>query len=129
MPPSIISYRTRGDLSKTDTFLKRLMKQDLRSILNKYGQLGVDALSKATPVDTGKTAASWDYEVTIAPGSATLTWTNSNTNQGVPIALLIQYGHGTPTGGYVPGQEYIKPAIRPIMDELTKELWKEVSEL
>lgn len=129
MPPSIISYRTKGDLSKTDTFLKRLMKQDLRSILNKYGQLGVDALSKATPVDTGKTAASWDYEVTIAPGSATLTWTNSNTNQGVPIALLIQYGHGTPTGGYVPGQDYIKPAIRPIMDELTNELWKEVSKL
>lgn len=129
MPPSIISYRTRGDLSKTDTFLKRLLKQDLRSILNKYGQLGVDALSKATPVDTGKTAASWGYEVTIAPGSATLTWTNSNTNQGVPIALLIQYGHGTPTGGYVPGKDYIKPAIRPIMDELTKELWKEVSEL
>lgn len=129
MPPSIISYRTRGDLSKTDTFLKRLMKQDLKSILHKYGQLGVEALSKATPVDTGKTAASWDYEVTIAPGSATLTWTNSNTNQGVPIALLIQYGHGTPTGGYVPGQDYIKPAIRPIMDELTNELWKEVSKL
>ena len=129
MPPSIITYRTKGDLTKTETFLKRLMKQDLKSILNKYGQLGVEALSKATPIDTGKTAASWDYEVTIAPGSATLTWTNSNTNQGVPIALLIQYGHGTPTGGYVPGQDYIKPAIRPIMDELTKELWKEVSEL
>lgn len=129
MPPSIISYRTRGDLSKTDTFLKRLLKQDLKSILNKYGQLGVEALSAATPVDTGKTAASWDYEVTIAPGSATLTWTNSNTNQGVPIALLIQYGHGTPTGGYVPGQDYIKPAIRPIMDDLTNELWKEVSKL
>jgi hypothetical protein len=129
MPPSIITYRTKGDLTKTETFLKRLMKQDLKSILNKYGQLGVEALSKATPVDTGKTAASWDYEVTIAPGSATLTWTNSNTNQGIPIALLIQYGHGTPTGGYVPGQDYIKPAIRPIMDELTKALWKEVSEL
>ena len=129
MPPSIITYRTKGDLTKTETFLKRLMKQDLKSILNKYGQLGVEALSKATPVDTGKTAASWDYEVTIAPGSATLTWTNSNTNRGVPIALLIQYGHGTPTGGYVPGQDYIKPAIRPIMDELTKALWKEVSEL
>lgn len=129
MPPSIITYRTKGDLTKTETFLKRLMKQDLKSILNKYGQLGVEALSKATPIDTGKTAASWDYEVTIAPGSATLTWTNSNTNQGVPIALLIQYGHGTPTGGYVPGQDYIKPAIRPIMDELTKALWKEVSEL
>ena len=129
MPPSIITYRTKGDLTKTETFLKRLMKQDLKSILNKYGQLGVEALSKATPIDTGKTAASWDYEVTIAPGSATLTWTNSNTNQGIPIALLIQYGHGTPTGGYVPGQDYIKPAIRPIMDELTKELWKEVSEL
>lgn len=126
---SIITYKHKGDLKKTDTFLRKLLKQDLTSILHRYGQLGVEALSKATPVDTGKTAASWGYTVTETKGSATITWTNSNVNQGVPIALLIQYGHGTPTGGYVQGIDYIKPAIRPILDDLTKALWKEVSEL
>jgi hypothetical protein len=126
---SIITYRHKGDLKKTDTFLRKLLKQDLASILHRYGQLGVEALSKATPVDTGKTAASWGYTVEIGNGTAKLTWTNSNSNKGVPIALLIQYGHGTPTGGYVPGRNYIKPAIQPILDELTNALWKEVSEL
>ena len=127
--PSIITYTHNGDLSKTETFLRKLMKQDLTSILNKYGKLGVDALAAATPVDTGKTAASWDYTITVGKGSATIAWTNSNVNNGVPIALLIQYGHGTGTGGYVQGRDYIKPAIQPILDELTKALWKEVSEL
>ena len=126
---SIITYRHKGDLKKTDTFLRKILKQDLKSVLHRYGKLGVEALSKATPVDTGKTAASWDYTVEIGNGTAKLTWTNSNSNKGVPIALLIQYGHGTPTGGYVPGRNYIKPAIQPILDELTNALWKEVSEL
>lgn len=123
---SIISYKTTGDLHKTDTFLKKLLKQDLTTILHRYGQKGVEALSAATPVDTGKTAASWDYTIKESPGSATITWTNSNVNNGVPIALLIQYGHGTGTGGYVPGRDYIKPAIGPILDELADALWKEV---
>ena len=105
------------------------MKQDLTSILHKYGKLGVSALAAATPVDTGKTASSWDYTVTVSKGSATIAWTNSNVNNGVPIALLIQYGHGTGTGGYVQGRDYIKPAIQPILDDLTKALWKEVTEL
>lgn len=124
---SIISYNTKGDLKKTDTFLRKLLKMDLTSILNKYGQKGVDALSAATPVDTGKTAASWGYTVTQSPGSATITWTNSNVNNGVPIALILQYGHGTGTGGYVQGRDYIKPAIQPIFDQISKELWKEVT--
>lgn len=127
--PSIITYTHKGDLSKTESFLRKLMKQDLTSILHKYGKLGVQALSAATPVDTGTTAASWDYEVTVSKGSATIAWTNSNVNNGVPIALLIQYGHGTGTGGYIQGRDYIKPAIQPILDDLTKALWKEVSEL
>lgn len=123
---SIISYKTSGDLSRTDTFLRKIMRQDLTSILHRYGKKGVEALAAATPVDTGKTAASWGYNVTETPTSATITWTNSNVNKGVPIALLIQYGHGTGTGGYVPGQDYIKPAIQPILDELADALWKEV---
>lgn len=125
--PSIISYKVSGDLKKTDTFLRKLLKQDLTTILHRYGKRGVDALAAATPVDTGTTAASWDYTVTETPGSATIAWTNSNVNDGVPIALLIQYGHGTGTGGYVPGKDYIKPAIQPILDELAEALWKEVT--
>lgn len=126
---SIISYTTRGDLKKTDTFLRKLLKQDLTTILHRYGKKGVEALSAATPVDTGKTAASWDYKVTESAGSATITWTNSNVNNGVPIALILQYGHGTGTGGYVQGRDYIKPAIQPVLDDLVHALWKEVTEL
>ena len=125
--PSIISYTTIGDLRKTDTFLKHLMRQDLTSVLHRYGKRGVDALSAATPVDTGTTAASWDYTVTEAKGSATISWTNSNVNRGVPIVLLIEYGHGTGTGGYVQARPFIKETIGPILDELADALWKEVT--
>jgi len=124
---SIISFKHHGDLKKTDTFLRRLLKQDLSTILERYAQMGVDALSAATPVDTGKTAASWGYVITRTSDTATITWTNSNVNNGVPIALILQYGHGTGTGGYVKGRDYIKPAIRPVFDELANELWKEVT--
>lgn len=126
---SIIQFKQKGDFSKTEKFLKKLRKLDLDSVLDKYGKLGVDALSKATPVDTGKTAASWDYKIEKGKGVVTITWTNSNVNNGVPIALLIQYGHGTGTGGYVQGIDYIKPAIRPIFDDLAKALWEEVTRL
>ena len=126
--PSIISYNVQGDLKKTDTFLRKLLKQDLTTLLHRYGKRGVDALAAATPVDTGKTAASWDYTVTESPGSATITWTNSNVNDGVPIALLIQYGHGTGTGGYVKGIDYINPAIQPVLNDLAEALWKEVTD-
>lgn len=126
--PSIISYNVQGDLKKTDTFLRKLLKQDLTTLLHLYGKRGVDALAAATPVDTGKTAASWDYTVTESPGSATITWSNSNVNDGVPIALLIQYGHGTGTGGYVKGTDYINPAIQPVLNDLAEALWKEVTD-
>lgn len=126
---SIIQFKQKGDFSKTESFLKKLRKLDLDSVLEKYGKLGVDALSKATPVDSGKTADSWDYKIEKGKGVVTITWTNSNVNNGVPIALLIQYGHGTGTGGYVQGRDYIKPAIRPIFDELADALWEEVTKL
>ena len=124
---SIIHYTHKGDFSKSDAFLRKILKLDLDSVLKRYGELGVEALAKATPVDTGKTAASWDYKITKTKNSVTITWTNSNVVNGVPIALLIQYGHGTGTGGYVQGRDYIKPAIRPIFDNLAKDLWEEVT--
>lgn len=126
---SIIHFAQKGDFSKSDNFLKKLLKLDLDSVLEKYGELGVKALSDATPVDTGLTASSWDYTIKKEKNSVTITWTNSNVVNGVPVALLIQYGHGTGTGGYVQGRDYIKPAIRPIFDELAKELWEEVNRL
>ena len=126
---SIIQFKQKGDFSKTESFLKKLRKLDLDSVLRKYGELGVQALASATPVETGKTAASWDYKIEKGKGVVTITWTNSNVNNGVPIALLIQYGHGTGTGGYVQGRDYIKPAILPIFDQLAEALWKEVTEL
>lgn len=126
---SIIQFKQKGDFSKTESFLKKLRKLDLDSVLDKYGKLGVQALASATPVETGKTADSWDYKIEKGKGVVTITWTNSNVNNGVPIALLIQYGHGTGTGGYVQGRDYIKPAILPIFDQLADALWKEVTEL
>lgn len=126
---SIIQFKQKGDFSKTESFLKKLRKLDLDSVLDKYGKLGVQALASATPAETGKTAASWDYKIEKGKGVVTITWTNSNVNNGVPIALLIQYGHGTGTGGYVQGRDYIKPAILPIFDQLADALWKEVTEL
>lgn len=126
---SIIQFKQKGDFSKTESFLKKLRKLDLDSVLDKYGKLGVQALASATPVETGKTAASWDYKIEKGKGVVTITWTNSNVNNGVPIALLIQYGHGTGTGGYVQGRDYIKPAILPIFNQLADALWKEVTEL
>lgn len=126
---SIIQFKQKGDFSKTESFLKKLRKLDLDSVLDKYGKLGVQALASATPVETGKTAASWDYKIEKGKGVVTITWTNSNVNNGVPIALLIQYGHGTGTGGYVQGRDYIKPAILPIFDQLADALWEEVTKL
>jgi hypothetical protein len=94
--------------------------------LKKYGEDGVKALADATPKDSGKTAASWSYEVEKSKGSYTIAWTNSNINDGVPIAVILQYGHGTRNGGYVQGRDYINPAIRPIFDQIAEDAWREV---
>lgn len=123
----MIVLKSKGDFSKTTNFLKRITKLDYKSILSKYGKMGVDALAKATPVDTGLTASSWSYEIVEDDGGATIYWKNSNIVKGVPIAVILQYGHGTGTGGYVEGIDYINPALRSIFEGIADDAWKEVT--
>lgn len=123
----MISFKHRGTLDKTTKFLKRASSGDYLQVLNYYGQQGVNALSSATPYDTGTTASSWDYEITQTPEGVAIYWTNSNINDGVPIAVILQYGHGTRNGGYVQGRDYINPAMAHIFDKIATEAWKEVT--
>ena len=125
----MIGFRQKGDFSKTENYLKRLKQNKILAILEKYGRDGVAALSSATPVDTGLTASSWYYKVDIRDGSASLIFCNSNIQNGIPIAIILQYGHGTGTGGWVQGRDYINPAIQPIFDALVKQAWGEVTKL
>ena len=123
----MISFRQQGDFSKLTSFLERAKEAVKIGDLDKYGREGVAALASATPVDSGKTANSWYYEIQNKDGLATITFNNSNIQNGVPIAIILQYGHGTGTGGWVQGRDYINPAIQPIFDQMTKEVWKEVT--
>ena len=125
----MISFRQKGDFSKTKRYLERVKSAARLSILDKYGRKGVAALASATPTETGKTASSWFYEISHDKGSATITFSNSNINKGVPIAIILQYGHGTGTGGWVEGRDYINPAIQPIFDKIANEAWKEVTKV
>lgn len=122
----MITFCHKGNFDKTENFLKKASKRDIMSILNKFGELGVKALSSSTPVDTGVTAASWNYSVENKNGQYSIYWTNSNTVNGVPIAIMLQYGHSSKNGGFVSGRDYINPAIRPIFDNIANEAWKEV---
>lgn len=125
----MISFRHKGDFSKLTSFLEKA-KQTVRiGDLDRYGREGVSALASATPVDSGKTAASWYYEIQQSPGSVTITFNNSHVNAGVPIAIILQYGHGTGTGGWVQGRDYINPAIQPIFDKIANDAWREVTKL
>ena len=123
----MITITSKGDLSKTYIFLKKISSQKFLNKIKEYGEKGVEALSNATPVDTGKTAASWGYKVVTTNNSITITWTNSNVVKGVPIAIILQYGHGTRNGGWVEGRDYINPAIQPVFDEIKNEIWREVT--
>jgi len=123
----MFSLDTKGDFMETRRFLKRASETNIRTILDRYGQMGVEALSAATPKDSGRTAESWGYNVKMGSGSAVLSWTNSNVNKGVNIAIILQYGHGTGTGGYVQGRDYINPAMQPVFDQIADDLWKEVT--
>ena len=125
----MISFRQKGDFSKTKRYFERAKAAARLNILDKYGREGVAALASATPTETGKTASSWFYEISHDKGSATITFSNSNINKGVPIAIILQYGHGTGTGGWVEGRDYINPAIQPIFDEIANEAWKEVTKV
>lgn len=122
----MIRVRHKGDFSKTTRFLQRTLEGIRACDLEKYGREGVAALASATPVDTGKTANSWSYRIESRRGSATISFFNSNIQNGVPIALVIQFGHGTRNGGYVQGRDYINPAIQPVFDRMADELWREV---
>jgi hypothetical protein len=124
---SAISITSTGSFDKTERFLAFLHGMSMKDVLAKYGQKGVDALSAATPVESGETAAAWGYEVTGGSGNYEIAWTNSHQNEGVQIAVILQYGHGTGTGGYVAGRDYINPAIRPIFDQIAEDVWKEVT--
>lgn len=125
----MIQFRQQGDFKKLTRFLERIKESIHSGTLDKYGRKGVAALASATPVDTGLTASSWSYEITNRNGSASITFSNSNIQDGVPIAIILQYGHGTRNGGWVEGRDYINPAIQPIFDELAEEAWKEVTKV
>lgn len=118
---------TSGSTKKTEEFLGKLAKDDFFKGLERLAQVGVDALSQATPRETGETAASWGYLIRKTRAGTTIIWTNSKTNKGSNIALLIQYGHGTGTGGYVAGYDYINPTIRPIFDQIAIDVWEKVT--
>lgn len=123
----MISFKHKGDFSKTTKFLERMKNSVNIKDLERYGREGVAALSAATPVDTGLTAGSWDYEITRKNGSITISFLNSNIQNGVPIAIIIQYGHATNNGGWVEGRDYINPAIQPLFDRIVNDIWKEVT--
>ena len=125
----MITFRQKGDFSRLTRFLEKAKEVVNLGELDKYGRAGVAALGSATPVDSGKTADSWHYKITNQNGVASITFYNSNVNNGVPIAIILQYGHGTGTGGWVEGRDYINPAIQPIFDELADQAWEGVKRL
>ncbi|MBO5906210.1 MAG: HK97 gp10 family phage protein [Kiritimatiellae bacterium] len=123
----MIRIKHRGNFSKLTTYLKDIKQSINIRIIEKYANEGVAALAAATPVASGKTANSWYYEIVNNDGKLKLTFNNSNIQNGVPIAVIIQYGHGTRNGGWVEGRDYINPSIRPVFDKITNEIWREVT--
>lgn len=125
----MIKIRQKGDFSKLNRYLERAKEAVKIGDLDKYGKAGVAALASATPVDSGETANSWYYEIKRQNGSVSLVFKNSNINNGVPIAIILQYGHGTRNGGWVEGRDYINPAVQPIFDQIVNDAWREVTKL
>ena len=123
----MITFRQKGDFSKSIRFLKRMKEKNFLKDLDKYGREGVAALASATPVDTGLTASSWYYVIETEDGRVKLNFLNSNIQRGVPIAIILQYGHATRNGGWVEGRDYINPAIQPIFDKIVNNAWREVT--
>ena len=121
----MISLTSKGDFRKTEKFMKNARTKKLMSILKRYGEEGVAALMIATPLDTGRTASSWRYEIKVENNCVRLEFHNDNIQNGVPIAIILQYGHGTGTGGWVEGRDYINPAIQPVFDKIANSAWKE----
>ena len=123
----LISFSNKGDFSKTINFLTKASKGVPTGILDAFGREGVDALSRNTPIDSGLTASSWTYKIKKSKGVTSISWYNSNVVDGVPIAVILQYGHGTQNGGWVEGVDYINPALKPIFDKIAEQAWKEVT--
>ncbi len=125
---TLINIKSSGSFKGANSFLNKILgRQTIEQVLDRYGRMGVDALSSATPTDTGFTSRSWRYEVHQSKGKHMLWFTNDNVIDGIPVAILIQYGHGTKNGGYVQGYDYINPVIRPLFDKIANDAWKEVT--
>lgn len=125
----MIKVTHKGDWSNTERFLNTIFRRHYLNVLEKYGREGVNALQLATPVDTGKTASSWDYRIKYGDGTVEIEWINTNISNGVNIAIILRYGHGTRNGGYVRGRDYITPAMQPIFDRMADDIFKEVTSL
>jgi hypothetical protein len=123
----MIKFTTTGSWSRSEAWLDRLHRGDMFKTLDKYGKMGVEALAAATPVDSGLAASSWSYKVSVSRTHASISWLNTDTADGVPVVILLQYGHGTGTGGYVQGRDFINPAIKPIFDQISNDVWKAVT--
>jgi len=125
----LIKFKYTGNFNKAESFLSNLSKKDFSGVFEKYGREGVQALSNSTPIDSGETSNTWDYEIVKKKNSIKIFWTNSNIVDGIPVAILLQYGHGTRSGTFVEGRNFINPAITPIFDKIAENLWKEVNSL
>lgn len=125
----MIGFRMKGDFRRTEEYLKKLKRTKIANILERYGEEGVQALSEATPVDTGLTAASWYYKIKVTATTATIMFCNSNIQNGIPIAIILQHGHATGNGGWVEGRDYINPALQPVFESISERAWKEVTKL
>ena len=126
---SIVTFEHKGDWSKTEKWLIRTNNNDLTAVLKTYGDLGVKALQESTPIRTGQTALSWYYDITQETSGVSIDWKNSNVNDNVCVAVLLQYGHGTKNGAYVQGIDYINPALKPVFDTIADKLWEEVTKV
>lgn len=126
MAGQTIKIIQKGKFSKFEKWCNKLLGHNYYNVLEKYGRMGVSALSAATPQDTGKTSESWDFVITESDGHITVSWTNDNINDGAPIAILLQYGHATRNGGYVEGIDYINPAMRPVFENMARAMWEEL---
>lgn len=123
----MISVESKGSFKNLEAFLSKAKKADAFNVLEKYGAIGVRALASATPVDTGLSAASWTYKVEKKWGKYSIIWSNTNVVNGTPVVIMLQYGHGTGTGGWVQGRDFINPALRPVFDQIADAVWREVT--
>lgn len=123
----MISFVVNGSFKNSEAFLRRMLNVKILGVLNANGQIGVDALAQATPIETSLAKSSWGFRAYGSGGRYVIEWTNSDIENGFPVAIMLHYGHGTGTGGYVQGQDFINPAMRPVFDKIADEVWKAVT--